>query len=811
MVSLFDDLKPTLRSFRKHPGFVALAVVTLALGIGATSAIFTAFNAVVLRPLPYPDAQELVMVLEQNLQRGWQWYTVSAANFRDWSREDEIFEAVAAYSLYSDTGYNLSGGGPPERVVTTAATAEFFEVFRAGPRLGRTFLPEEDEPGNDRVVVLGHGLWQRRFGGDQKILDRSVYLDGVAHRVVGVMGPEFRYPAETELWLPLAFDAREAANRTIRSLFVVARLQDGVSLDQAQVRMTALGKQLEEAYPASNSGFGIVLHSLHERVVGGVRAALLILLSAVGFLLLIAAANVANLMLVRAASRASEMALRQALGAGRRHLVRQLLTEGLVLAGLGGVSGLLLAVVGGRTLLAFAPRRLPRLEEIQWGGQAVIFTLGVSLATALVFSLAPLARLSRGRLATGLRTGGRGGDRGRGRLRQVLVVSQVAFALLLLLGAGLTARSLMRLQGEEVGFEARGLLTMQLALPEGKYPNPDAQGLFFSELLARAARQPGVRAAAVTSWLPFASTPLDWDFHIKGRPPETLDDTVAAGIRSVSPGYFEAMGIPILAGRSLDASDHKDSVGVVVINQTMARLFWGGEDPVGEHLVLGDLVKELLPGLPLEAQIIGVVGDVKQTALQLPAGPEMFVPSTQYGFGEMFLVVRAAEDPLRLTGSLRREIAAIDPVQPVFDTKTQQERVEESVAEPRMTAILLGAFAFLALLLAAVGIYGVITYTMSQRRREIGLRMALGASRRRIVGWVLAHGLLPAVAGLLVGLVGALLLTRTLRALLFEISPTDPLTFLSVAVLLLAVSALACLIPAIRTSRLDPQQALRQD
>ncbi len=810
-MSLFDDLRPTLRSFRKHPGFVTVAVVTLALGIGASSAIFTAFDAVVMRPLPYPDADELVMVLEQNLQRGWQWYTVSAANFLDWRREDGLFTAMSAYSLYSDTGYNLSGGSDPERVVTTAATAEFFEVFKAKPLLGRTFLADEDQPGRDRVVVLGHGLWQRRFGGDPEILERFVHLDGVAHRVVGVMGPEFRYPAETELWLPLAFDAKEAANRTVRSLFVVARLRDGVGPEQAQKRLTALGKRLETSYPASNSGFGIVLHGLHERVVGGVRAALFVLLAAVGCLLLIAAANVANLMLARAASRGSEMALRQALGAGRRHLVRQLLTEGFVLAGLGGISGLLLAAVGGRALLAFAPRRLPRLEEIEWGGRSLAFTLGVSVATALLFSLAPLLRLSRERLAAGLRTGGRGGDQGRGRLRQALVVSQVAFALLLLLGAGLTARSLMKLQQEDVGFEAEALLTMQLALPAGKYSGPDAQGLFFSELLARTSSLPGVRAAALTSWLPFASTPLDWDFHIKGRPPETLDDAVAAGFRSVSPGYFEAMGIPIRSGRGLEATDHRDSVGVVVINQTMARRFWSGKDPVGEHLVLGDLVKGLLPGLPLDVEVVGVVGDVKQTALQLPTGPEMYVPANQYGFPDMFLVVRGGEDPLRLSASLRREIASIDPAQPIFDTKTQQERVEESVAEPRMTVILLGAFAALALLLAAIGIYGVITYTMGQRRQEIGLRMALGADRRRILRWVLVRGLSPAVVGLLVGLAGAVLLTRALRALLFEISPTDPPTFIAVALLLLTVSSLACLIPAVRTSRLDPQQALRQD
>lgn len=810
-MSLLDDLKPTLRSFAKRPGFVLLAVLTLALGIGASSAIFTAFNAVVLKPLPYPDADELVMVLEQNLQRGWVWYTVSPANFLDWSREDELFEAISAYSLYSDTGYNLSGGAEPERVVTTAATAAFFEVFGAAPILGRTFLSIEDQPGNERVVVLSHGLWQRRFGGDPGILERTVHLDGVAHRVIGVMGPLFRYPADTELWLPLAFDAQQRANRTVRSLFVVARLRDGVDMARAQSHLSALGDRLETAYPASNAGFGIVVHSLHERVVGGVRAAMAVLLAAVACLLLIAAANVANLLLARASSRGSEMAVRQALGAGRWHLVRQLLTEGFVLAGLGGALGLALAALGGRALLAFAPRRLPRLEEIGLGGTAVAFTLGLSVATALLFSLAPLARLSRRRLAADLRSGGRSGGDDRGRLRQLLVVSQVAFALVLLLAAALTARSLVKLQRQEVGFAPAGLLTLQLALPEGKYPGPHAQGLFWNELLARVSSLPGVRSAAVTSWLPFASVTVDWDFHVKGRPPETLDDAVAAGLRSVSPGYFETMGIPVVAGRSLLPTDLRDSVGVVVINETMARRFWNGEAPVGEHLVLGNLVKELLPGLPLEGEVVGVVGDVKQTALELPVAPEMYVPSGQYGFGTMFLVVRASGDPQALSQSLRREIAAIDPTQPIFDAKTQRERVEESVAQPRMTVALLAAFSLLALILAGVGIYGVIAYTMSQRQREIGLRMALGASRRRILAWVLMKGLLPALGGLLVGLCGAVFLNRALGALLFEISPTDPLSFFAVACLLLAVSTLACLLPALRTSRLDPQRALRED
>ncbi|MCB1036504.1 MAG: ABC transporter permease, partial [Acidobacteria bacterium] len=742
---------------------------------------------------------------------GWQWYTVSPANFLDWSREGDLFEAISAYSLYSDTGYNLSGGAEPERVVSTAATAAFFDVFRVPPLLGRTFAPGEDQPGNDQVVVLSYGLWQRRFGGDPKVLDRSLYLDGVAHRVVGVMGPDFRYPAETELWLPLAFSPLEAANRTVRPLFVVARLADGVEMDRAQARMTAVGKRLEEAYPASNSGFGVVIHSLHERVVGGVRPAMLILLGAVSCLLLIAAANVANLLLARAASRGEEMAIRQALGAGRRHLVRQLLTEGLVLALLGGTFGLFLAMVGGGALLSFAPRGLPRLGEIGLGGGTALITLVVSIATALLFSLAPLLGLSQARLAAGLRSGGRSGGEGRGRLRQALVVSQVAFALLLLVAAGLTARSLLAVQRQEVGFEPQGLLTLQLALPQTKYPGADAQGLFFDDLLARASALPGVRSAAVTSWLPFASVPMDWDFFVKGRPPEVLDDAVTAGFRAVSPGYFETMGIPVRRGRSFEATDQKDSVGVVVINEAMARRFWAGQDPIGEHLILGDLVKGMLPGLPLEAEVVGVVGDVKQTALELPVAPAMYVPSTQYGFGTMFLVVRGSVAPQALAESLRREIAKMDPAQPIFDARTQEERLTASVAQPRLTVVLLAAFALLALVLAAVGIYGVIAYTMNRRQREIGLRMALGASRHRILGWVLVKGLIPALGGLGIGLLAALALGWGLRSLLFEVSPADPLTYLGVGVLLMAVSALACLIPALRTSRLDPQKALRQD
>jgi putative ABC transport system permease protein len=797
----------------RRPAFVAVAVLTLALGIGASSSIFTVVNAVVLRPLPYPQPDSLVMVLEQNLQRGWVWYTVSPANFLDWQQETDTFQAMAAYSLYADTGYNLTGEGAPERILTSAVTADFFRVFQAAPFLGRGFAAGEDEPGADDVVVLSHGLWQRRFGGDPQILDRTLLMDGRPHRVIGVMGPEFRYPATTELWLPLAFDAQQRSNRLIRSLFVVARLQAGVGLEEAQVRMKGLAGRLEAAYPEANAGFGVVIHRLHDRVVGDVRPALIVLLVAVACLLLIACANVANLILTRASERARELTLRQALGASRQRLSALLLVESLVLAALGGLLGLILAWAATRTLVALAPARLPRLEEVTVDGRVLLFTLLAALVTAVLFSLAPLAKLRHLSLVAGLRAGSRGAGDGpaSGRLRQSIIAAQVAFALMLLVAAGLAARSFLRLQDQELGFRPQGLLSMQLALPAEKYADAGAQGLFFSELVARAEAQPGVKAAAVTSWLPFASVTMDWDFHVEGRPPRKLDDTVVAGFRAVSSTYFEAMGITLRQGRLLAATDRQDSPTVVVINETMARRFWNGEEAVGQHLVLGDLVQKMLPGLPLKAEVVGVVADVKQTGLALPVEPEMYVPFPQYCLGNMFLVVRSNGDPARLTGALRHQIQIIDPAQPIYDIKPMAQRIGESVADSRLTVLLLGLFSLLALILAAVGIYSVISYTMSQRTREIGIRIALGAERRDVLGWVLRQGLLPPLVGIFLGLLGAAVFSRLLAGFLFEVSPWDATTFLTIPLFLLSVSLLAAFIPALRISRTDPLRALQQD
>jgi len=753
------------------------------------------------------------MALEQNLERGWLWYTVSPANFLDWQKEGEVFESIAAYSLYSDTGYNLTGGSTPERIVTSAVTADFFRVFKEPALMGRTFLEGEDQPGQDQVVVLSHGLWQRRFGADPGVLGTNVLMDGIPHTVIGVMGADFSFPESTELWLPLVFDAKERANRTIRSLFTVARLQPELGLEKARSQMETVAQRLQTQYPESNAGFGIVLHGLHDRLVGGVKPALAVLLGAVGFLLLIACANVANLVLVQSSSRSRELALRQAFGATRFRLVHLLLTESLMLGISGGLGGLVLAWGVTKILLAVSPADIPRLGEVKVGATVLAFTLAVAVLTALVSSLAPLFNLGKIQLAETLSAGGRGSSASRGsnRVRNGIVATQVAFALLLLAGAGLTAQSFLKLQQQEVGFDAKGLLSMQLALPATKYPDPSSQGLFYSELLARVEAQPGVGRAAVTSWLPFASVPVDWDFHVAGRPPRKLDDAVVAGFRAVSPGYFEAMSIPLLSGRTLVPGDRQDAPRVVVINETMARRYWSGESPVGERIVLGDLVKHMLPGLPLEAEVGGIVGDVKQTGLSLPAEPEMYVSNTQYSWPSMFLVVRSRGNPEDLAASVRNQIRTMDPGQPSYDVRTVAQRVRDSVADSRLTVLLLGVFALLALVLASIGIYGVISFSMSQRAREIGTRMALGADRQTILLWVLKRSLLPTLVGLGCGLAAALVLGRVMRGLLFEISPGDPLTLAVVAVILLSVSASAALVPALRTSRLDPLRALRED
>ncbi|MDY7093922.1 MAG: ABC transporter permease [Acidobacteriota bacterium] len=813
MSGLLRDLRFALRALARNPGFTAVALLTLALGIGASTTIFSVVNTVLLRPLPYPESERLVQVFERNLERGWKWYPVSPANFRDWRRQAESFATFAGYSLYQGTGFNLTGEAEPERINTTTVTDGFFEVFGVQPLHGRTFLPEEDQPGAGRVVVLTYGLWQRRFGGDRGILEDTVSLDGVPYQVVGIMPPGFRFPQETELWLPKAFTQEEWSGRTVRTLNTVARLKDGVSLQRAQEEMAALTGALEQEYPGSNTGFDAVIFTLYERTVGNLRSSLFLLLAAVGGLLLIACANVANLLLARATARGSEFALRRSLGASRLRLGRQLVTESVVLALVGGILGLAFTGVAVRWLASMLAGQVPRIEELAVDGRVLLFAFLASLITGVLFGLAPAVTLATSGLYELLKEGGRSGAAGGSArlLRRAVVVLEVAFALCLLVVAGLMMKSFFNTLDAELGFEPEGVLSLQVALPDGRYPDPARQVTFYRSMLEEVGSLPQVDSVGAASWLPLASIGFDWDFFIEGDPPETLDDVVVSGFRTVSPGYFATMGIPLKAGRVFNPQDREDSRPVVVINEAMARQFWPDESPLGERLVMGSLVADLFPRVPVGGEIIGVVGSTRQDEIDQPMKPEMYVPFSQYNFPAMFLLARTEGDPAVLAEPIRRAILNIDPNQPVFDVKTMETRLSEKVSQPRLYAVLLGAFAVLAVVLASVGIYGVMAFAVVQRRREIGMRMALGAPRRRVIRMVVQEGLTLAAWGLGLGLILTFLVSRWIESVLFEVAPSDPTVVVGVSIVFALVALLATLVPALRASRVDPMVALRYD
>ena len=813
METLLQDLRFAVRMQLRTPGFLLVVVLTLGLGIGATAAIFTVVNSVVLRPLPYPQPERVVEVYEQNLARGWEWFSVSPTNYADWRDQNEVFEHIAAFSSYRKIGFNLTGDGRPERVVSAGVTPGFFPIFGLQPLLGRTFSTEEDVPGNDHVVVLTFGLWQRRFGGDPQIVGRSIELDGVAYQVVGVMPKALRYPDKVDLWVPLALTPEEWQSRTVRSLQVRARLKPGVSLAQAQAQMSAIASRLERDYPASNTGFGVILYPMHDRVVGGVRPLLFLLLGGVLFVLLIACANVANLLLARGAVRQRELGLRLALGASHGRLGRQLITESLLLGLLGGALGLLLAVSGVRLLVAAAPAFMPRLEEIRVDGSVLLFTLVVSLVTGVLFGLAPAWQVKRTNLAEVVGEGGRSGTGGRSRalLRQLLVITEVALALALLICAGLMGRSFLRLQQVDPGFRPGSVLTMELPLPTTKYATQPQQLAFYRELLERVDHLPGVSSAAVINRLPLTSVAFMWDFFKEGSPPKSLDEVLATEYRTITPKYFDVMGIPLLEGRAFTEQDREDSPGVVIINEQMRRQFWGDGPVLGQRIQLGTLIAEQYANLPLMAEVVGVVGNVHQFQLSVPATPQVYMPASQYPFESVFLVARTAGKPEASTPLVLSEIQNIDPQVPVYDVRPMERRVADSVSGPRLAMTLFGVFSAVALFLAAVGIYGVMSYSVNQRVQEIGIRVALGADSRRILGLVVGQAMRLVLLGLAAGLVLGLGLSFLMRSLLFGISGQDPLTFVVTACALALVGALASAWPARRASRVDPMIALRSE
>ncbi|HVG19229.1 MAG TPA: ABC transporter permease [Blastocatellia bacterium] len=800
METLYQDIRYGVRTLLKNPGFSAIAVLALALGIGANTAIFSVVNAVLLRPLPFEEPDRLVMVWEKRMALGRVRNVASAPDFVDWRAQNAVFEDMAAYF---NNGFNLSGDDEPERLQGVSVSPGFFSVLRAQPKIGRAFLPDEDNPASEPAAIISNGLWQRRFGGDPNIIGKTIRMNDQSRTVVGVMPADFVFPnSDVEVWVPLTFSASDLNSRGSHYLNVIARLKPGVAIKQAQDEMDRIAARLEEQYQV-NTGHGVNVFSLHEEVVGNVKQALVVLLGAVGFVLLIACANVANLLLARAAVRQKEMAIRTALGAGRARIIRQLLTESTLLALAGGTLGVLLALWGLDLLLAVSTGSIPRVKEIRLDGGVLAFTFLISLGTGLIFGLVPAWQASNPDLNESLKEGGRGASAGihRNRVRSIFVVAEVAICLVLLIGAGLMIKSFVRLLDVNPGFNAENLLTMNVSLSGSKYRETAQRMAFFNQAIERIASAPGVQGAATVLSLPMSGSSSRY-FQIEGRPPQPPGQGYNANINAASGGYFKAMGIPLIQGREFNEGDVMGSLPVVIINQAMARQFWPDEDPVGQRMGVGNE--------PLRT-VVGVVGDVRQAGLETEPRAEFFYPFFQIDQGFGTFVVRTGGDPKAVISAVRGELQAVDKDQPLFRISTMNEALAQSVAPRRLNMLLLGIFAGVALVLAAVGLYGVMSYSVTQRTREIGIRMALGAARGDVVKLVVGQGMMLASTGVALGLVASYFLTRLMSSLLYGVSATDPLTFTVISLILVGVALGASYVPARRATKVDPMEALRYE
>ena len=804
---LAQDLRYGLRTLLKNPGFTIVAVTALALGIGANSAIFSVVNAVLLRPLPFKNPEQLVMVWENATHAGFPKNTPSPPNFLDWQRQNTVFTGMAAMA---ERSFNLTGVGEPERLDGRRVSANLFEVLGVSPLLGRTFVPDDDRPGA-HVVLLRYSLWQRRFGSDPNIIGRAVTLNGQSYTVIGVMPRGVHLPGygnwNDQLWVPIAFTNEEITERGTHFLDVIGRIKSGITLKQAQAEMETIAARLAKEYPKYNTRIGATVTPLHEEIVGDIKPALLVLLGAVGFVLLIACANVANLLLARAAVREKEIALRLALGASRSRLMRQFLTESVLLALLGGGFGLLLAFAGTRVLKTFVPATVLQAQTINIDAKVVVFTALIALVTGIVFGLAPAMHASHSNLNESLKEGGRDSAAGRkgNRLRGLLVIGEVAVSFILLIGAGLLINSFLHLRNLDPGFRTDHLLTMKIDLSELKYPDGERRSLFFEEVLRRIRVLPGVQSAAVAGNLPFTYNGDSATIAVEGIPDPPPDQWPDVIYRAIGPGYFSTMGIPIARGRDFTDQDKGDSKKVVVISEKTAQHYWPGQDPIGKRLKPSATNSDV----PWR-EVIGVVKDVRQNDFIAQPKMQMYFSYRQMkDLAANALVVRTSVEPMSLATSVRNAIWAVDKDQPVADIDTMDYIVSQAIARQRFSMLLLGSFAALALVLAAVGIYGVMSYSVAQRTHEIGIRIALGAQRGDVVGMTMKQGLKLVGVGLLIGLASAFLLTRVMASLLFGISPTDPATFASICVVLLGVAALASYIPALRATKVDPIVALQ--
>jgi putative ABC transport system permease protein len=800
MSSSLQDLRYALRQALLRPGFTLVAVLTLALGIGANTAVFSVVNAVLLQPLPFGEPERLVWLASFGKSES----SMSPLDFQDLRDRGTKLESAAA--MYWRR-LNLTGdGAEPERIAGYAVTPELFSVLQVPPALGRAFERQDAAPGAARVTVLSHGLWQRRFGADPAVVGRSITLNGNSTLVVGVAPAGFRFPASAEAWTPLGFTAEdlEPKQRGARYLRSVARLKPGVTAAAAQAELDVLARGIELANPDTNQGIGVSVVPLHARLVREVRPALLVLLGAVGLVLLLACANVANLFLMRTAARQAEVAIRTSLGASRFRLVRQLLTEALLLALLGGGLGMLLATWSLDALLALSPADLPRLEEVRIDRAVLGFTSLAAVATGLLFGLAPALQASRADLAAALRRGGRGLTPGHRRLRSVLVVSQMALALLLLAGSGLLVKTFVKLRQVEPGFDASGVLTFTLTLPSARYPGSQQVRELYERLIEWLEVLPGVQAAGTIFGLPLGAMNANSTFGVSGRPRPRTDPV--AYLRVVGGDYFRALRIPFRRGRLFDRRDRAGSPGVALLNEEAARRYWPGEDPVGQRLRAH---VSMTDERQVPREIVGIVADVKHRGLDLAAEPEIYIPHAQHAVDSLTFVLRAGGDPLSLLDAAREQVWALDRELPLANVQTMEAILSASVADKRFTMQLFSAFAGLALLLAALGIYGVVSYAVGLRTREIGVRMALGATRGQVLRMVLGQSLRLTAAGLALGLAGTLALARLIEGLLYGVAPRDLPTLALVSAMLGAAALLASLLPARRAARVDPMSVLR--
>jgi len=818
MAALLQDIRYCVRSLVKTPGFTAVAVIVLALGIGANTAIFTVVNAVLLRPLPYPGSDQLVMLWETNprFQIGVDTLPVTHGNFMDWREQNSVFEYVSALGVGR---WNLTGSGEPERISGASVSPNFFRLMGTETKLGRAFRDDEEKPGAGKVVVISHALWQRRFAGEPGVIGKTMTLDGESYTVIGVAPVGFQFPrakempyfvgvaTQTDLWRPMTLgDDFVNKKRANHQLCVMAKLNPSVTREQAQTEMTAIAERLEQSYPDSNQGIGVKVVPLNEQVVGNVRVALLVLMGAVALVLLIACANVANLLLARSSARQKEIAIRTALGASRGRIVRQLLTEALLLSMTAAAAGTLLSLWGIKAMLSLSRENLPRAYEISVDVRVLGFTVAIALLTSVLFGLTPALQASKINLSESLKEGSRGlsGGQRSNHVRSALVIAEVALSLVLLIGAGLMIKSLTGLLKVDPGFKPDNTLTMHIALLGSKYPSANQQIAFFQDVTHRVETLPGVESVGLISSAPLSGGVYAGGFSIEGRVATSEADDLVADRRMISPEYFNALGIPLLKGRGFSDRDDQASPGVVIVSESWARRFLANEDPIDKRIKLGgrDSTRPWL-------SIVGIAGDVRDTALESDARPCVYIPYPQFPSSGMTLVVRATFDPNLLISGIRDEVWAVDKDQPVTEVKTMDQYVADSVSPRRFNVLLLAIFASLALGLASVGIYGVMAYSVTQRIHEIGIRVALGAQSSHVMKLVVGRGMALVVVGVAIGLAGALALTRVMTSLLYGVSATDPMTFAVVPAVLVAVALLASYIPARRATKVDPMIALR--